>query len=225
VQVPSSVRMPLILVVDDDPDNRDLYVATLGMRKLRVEVAADGIEAIAKAQQTLPDLILMDVGLPGLSGLEAVRRLKRSAATGRIPVLACTGYVSPETRDDAKAAGCAGFVAKPWFPEDLLAEVARWTTRRPRQGPHDVIAPDDVQPFAGARTVGTKDGTTAIATPVEPSNACASDRSIAARAYELYRQRGGGAGHELDDWLQAEVEVHHRRKTAASQANGARLPA
>ena len=126
---------PLVLVVDDDVDNRELYVATLGIRKLRVEVAEDGLAAITKAEQIRPDLILMDLGLPGMGGLEAVRRLKGSTATGHIPVLACTGYVSDKSRHDATAAGCAGFVGKPWLPEDLLAEVARWTTGTQRVPP------------------------------------------------------------------------------------------
>jgi CheY-like chemotaxis protein len=125
------LRTPLVLIVDDDSDNRDLYVATLRIRRLRVEVAKDGVEAIRKAEQTLPDLILMDLGLPGMGGLETVRRLKRSSDTGDIPVLACSGYASDEARDEAKAAGCAGFVAKPWLPEDLLAQVALWTAGGP----------------------------------------------------------------------------------------------
>jgi len=113
-----------ILVADDDADNRAIAAAVLKAAGYDVCVACDGMEAVAVATERLPDLILMDMSMPRLSGWDAAARLKKSALTGRIPILAFTAYAL--AGDDVKAleAGCDGYVSKPCLPRDLVRKIA-----------------------------------------------------------------------------------------------------
>jgi two-component system cell cycle response regulator DivK len=119
---------PLILVVDDFPDNRQMYAEFLTFSGLRVEEAENGHEALEKAFAMLPDLIVMDLSLPGLDGWEATRRLKRDARTKRIPVIALTGHALAGHSKGAMDAGCDAFITKPCLPERLLEEVRKMLT-------------------------------------------------------------------------------------------------
>jgi CheY-like chemotaxis protein len=113
----------LVLVVDDFDDGREMYAAYLRFAGYRVEEAATGHEALEKAFSTLPDLILMDLSLPGIDGWEATRLLKKDARTSKIPVVALTGHALEGHSQRAKEAGCDAFVTKPCMPEDLLAQI------------------------------------------------------------------------------------------------------
>ena len=116
---------PLVLVVDDMDDGREICAEYLAFRKYRVATAADGYEALAKAAELLPDIILMDLSLPGIDGWEATRRLKDDAATRHIPVVALTAHALKSAHDQAVAAGCDAVVTKPILPRDLEAEIRR----------------------------------------------------------------------------------------------------
>lgn len=116
---------PLILVVDDVEDGRTIVAEYLGYRGFAVEGAEDGLEAIQKAADLLPDLILMDVWLPKMDGLEATRRIKADERTRHIPVVALTAHALESAREKALDAGCDGVVTKPFFPADLEAEIRR----------------------------------------------------------------------------------------------------
>lgn len=116
---------PLVLVVDDFQDNREMYAEFLRFSGLRVEEAVNGHEALDKAAALLPDLIVMDLSLPGIDGWEATRRLKREPATKHIPIIALTGHALAGYSEGARQAGCDAFVTKPCLPEDLLAEIRR----------------------------------------------------------------------------------------------------
>src|ERR671922_2008649 len=107
-----TVRAPLVLVVDDYQDAREMYAEYLKQSGFRVEEARTGIEAVAKAQAVKPDCILMDLSLPGIDGWEATRQLKADQHTTQIPVVAITGHASELASRDARAAGCAAFVLK-----------------------------------------------------------------------------------------------------------------
>jgi len=120
---------PLVLVVDDMVDGREICAEYLSFRGYRVATAADGHEALAKAFDLLPHVILMDLSLPGIDGWEATRRLKRDERTRRIPVIALTAHALPSYRDEALAAGCDSVVTKPCLPKDLEAEVRRQIER------------------------------------------------------------------------------------------------
>ena len=116
-------EQPLILVVDDFDDGREMYSAYLRFAGFRVEEAANGHEALEKAFATLPDLILMDLSLPGIDGWEATRLLKKDPRTTAIPVVALTGHALEGHSQKAKEAGCDAFITKPCMPEDLLQQV------------------------------------------------------------------------------------------------------
>jgi two-component system, cell cycle response regulator DivK len=116
---------PLILVVDDFLDNRQMYVEYLEFSGLRVEEAENGHEALEKAFALRPDLIVMDLSLPGIDGWEATRQLKADPATHHIPVIAITGHASELASRDAKSAGCASFVLKPALPDAVVAEIRK----------------------------------------------------------------------------------------------------
>jgi two-component system, cell cycle response regulator DivK len=116
-------KNPLILLVDDFEDNREMYAMYLAHAGFQVAEAANGQEALDRAQQLLPDLIVMDLSLPGLDGWEATRRLKRDSRTRHIPVLALTSHALAGFSEGARAAGCDGFVTKPCLPEQLVTEI------------------------------------------------------------------------------------------------------
>jgi two-component system cell cycle response regulator DivK len=125
----------LVLLVDDYPDNRDIYVQFLTYSGLRVEEAENGHQALEKAFTLRPDVIVMDLSLPGLDGWEATRRLKRDPRTREIPVIALTGHALAGHSKGALDAGCDAFITKPCLPERLLEEVrAILASARPRGG-------------------------------------------------------------------------------------------
>src|SRR5687767_15823640 len=121
----STEQGPLILVVDDYEDAREMYAEYLRFTGFRVAEARNGNEAIEQAFALMPDLILMDLSLPGLDGWEATRQLKADARTRHIPVAALTGHALAGASEGAKKAGCDSFVTKPCLPDDLVIEVRR----------------------------------------------------------------------------------------------------
>jgi CheY-like chemotaxis protein len=110
-----------ILVCDDDPNLRELVRAVLGSRYDFVE-AEDGAEALALAAEERPDLIVLDVMLPGLSGIEVLEELRTDDALKEIPVVVITAWSHAEI--DAQVAGADRFVSKPFDPDELSAAVA-----------------------------------------------------------------------------------------------------
>ncbi len=114
-----------VLVADDNADNRAVYVMVLAHLGYRVVEAADGAEAIAVAHAEHPDLILMDLQMPHVTGFKATQHLKQAPDTASIPVIAVTALAMDDDRRMAYAAGCDGFVAKPIEPRALAAEVVR----------------------------------------------------------------------------------------------------
>lgn len=116
---------PLILVVDDYQDAREMYAEYLQFSGFRVAEARNGNEAVAQAFSLRPDLILMDLSLPGMDGWEATRVLKADERTRHIPVVALTGHALAGASEGARKAGCDSFVTKPCLPDDLVVEVRR----------------------------------------------------------------------------------------------------
>jgi CheY-like chemotaxis protein len=116
---------PLILVVDDYEDAQEMYKQYLEFSGYRTAVAANGKEAVDKARQLSPDLILMDLSLPVMDGWEATRQLKSNETTRDIPVVALTGHAITGHFERAKEAGCDSFVTKPCLPDALVAEIHR----------------------------------------------------------------------------------------------------
>jgi CheY-like chemotaxis protein len=118
-------QSPLILVVDDYQDAREMYAEYLQFSGFRVAEARNGNEAVEQAFALGPDLILMDLSLPGMDGWEATRRLKADERTRHIPVVALTGHALAGASEGARKAGCDSFVTKPCLPDDLVVEVRR----------------------------------------------------------------------------------------------------
>ena len=121
----TDANSPLILVVDDYQDAREMYAEYLQFSGFRVAEARNGNEAVDQAFALKPDLILMDLSLPGMDGWEATRRLKADDRTKHIPVVALTGHALAGASEGAKKAGCDSFVTKPCLPDDLVVEVRR----------------------------------------------------------------------------------------------------
>jgi CheY-like chemotaxis protein len=114
---------PLVLLVDDYPDAREMYSEYLKFSGFQVLEAGNGKEALQRALDDKPDIILMDLSLPVMDGWEATRRLKADALTQHIPVVALTGHALSSALDAARAAGCDRFVVKPALPDAVIAEV------------------------------------------------------------------------------------------------------
>jgi two-component system cell cycle response regulator DivK len=122
-------KRPLVLVVDDYQDAREMYAEYLAYSGFRVAEATNGVEALEKAFELLPDVILMDLSLPGMDGWAATRRLKTDERTRRIPVVALTGHALAGASESARQAGCDAFVTKPCLPDELVVQVRRMLDR------------------------------------------------------------------------------------------------
>ena len=116
---------PRVLLVDDYPDAREMYTEYLEFSGFDVVEAGNGMEALQRAIDTMPDIILMDLSLPVMDGWEATRRLKADQRTAAIPVVALTGHALAGISEGAKKAGCDAFVTKPCLPEDLVREIRK----------------------------------------------------------------------------------------------------
>jgi len=114
-----------ILVVEDNALNRELFVAMLEPEGYELLLAADAREGLDKARSEEPDLVLMDIGLPIIDGLEATRRLREDPATALIRVIMVSAHALEADRQRAEEAGCNGFVSKPIRRQDLLEEIRR----------------------------------------------------------------------------------------------------
>jgi len=122
-----------VLLVEDYDDAREMYVEYLTFSGFEMSQAANGLEAIQQALESLPDIVVMDLSLPQMDGWEAVRRLKADQRTAAIPVVALTGHVLADFSRRAKQAGFAGFLTKPCLPEDLDTEIRRLLDANPRR--------------------------------------------------------------------------------------------
>ena len=113
-----------ILVVDDNPVNQKLAQLTLRLAGYEVRTAADATEATAQVEDFCPRLILMDIQLPGIDGLELTRRFKADPATRDICIVALTAYAMKGDEQRVRAAGCDGYLAKPMDTRALPDAVA-----------------------------------------------------------------------------------------------------
>ncbi len=115
---------PRVLLVDDYPDAREMYAEYLEFCGFDVVEAGNGMEALQRAVDTAPDIILMDLSLPVMDGWEATRRLKATAETKNIPVIALSAHAMAGDRERAIAAGCDDYDTKPVEIARLLGKVA-----------------------------------------------------------------------------------------------------
>jgi CheY-like chemotaxis protein len=115
-----------VLLVEDNEDNRIIYSTVLRHLGYTVVEALDGDQAIALARSVLPDVILMDISIPGVDGWEATRILRQDPGTKAIPIIALTAHALPDDRARATAVGFTSYLAKPVEPRAVVAEVRRW---------------------------------------------------------------------------------------------------
>jgi two-component system cell cycle response regulator DivK len=115
-----------ILVVEDQQDNRQILRDLLTNAGFDMIEAENGEEAIASAQASRPDLILMDIQLPILDGYEATRRIKADPDLKSIPIIVVTSYALSGDEEKARLAGCDDYVAKPFSPRGLLAKIKEY---------------------------------------------------------------------------------------------------
>jgi CheY-like chemotaxis protein len=114
-----------ILVVDDYPDALDIWALYLRSMGYRVSTAGDGESALAQAELLRPDLIVLDLELPRLSGFEVAERLRANPVTRAIPLIAATGYSHVKQLERARTAGFDQIVVKPCDPDTLVEEIER----------------------------------------------------------------------------------------------------
>jgi CheY-like chemotaxis protein len=127
---------PVVLLVDDLEDQRELYGEYLEFAGYEVALARDGYEAIDRALRLRPDIVIMDLAMPGMDGFETTQRLKLLEATRSIPIIALTAH-GALPREWALSAGCAAYLKKPCYPHDLALEISSVLAKasRPRTGP------------------------------------------------------------------------------------------
>jgi two-component system cell cycle response regulator DivK len=118
------VLPPLILLVEDFDDAREMYREYLTFSGFRVATATNGQQAVEQARTLSPDLILMDLSLPGIDGWEATRILKSDPATAHLVIVALSAHALASDGEGARRAGCDGFIAKPCLPPDLVTHIA-----------------------------------------------------------------------------------------------------
>jgi CheY-like chemotaxis protein len=123
---------PVVLIVDDEPDQLDVYRQGLEFAGYRVAVANGGTVALDMALAAHPDVIIMDLAMPGMDGFEATRRIKDLKATRDIPVIALSAYgeIPPEW---ARAAGCETYLRKPILPQELSEQIEQVIARAKRR--------------------------------------------------------------------------------------------
>jgi two-component system, cell cycle response regulator DivK len=112
-----------ILLVEDTEDNRQIVRDLVTSAGYELLEAADGSEGLFLAEREKPDLILMDIQLPRMDGYEVTRRIKANPELKHIPIIAVTSYALSGDEEKTRAAGCDGYIAKPFSPRELLKKI------------------------------------------------------------------------------------------------------
>ena len=115
-----------ILIVEDQEDNRTILRDVLSTVGYELIEALNGEDGVKLAQNERPDLILMDIQLPKMDGYEATQQIKSIAELKTVPIIAVTSYALSGDEAKARAAGCDGYIAKPFSPRELLAKVRKY---------------------------------------------------------------------------------------------------
>ena len=118
--------MKRALIIDDNASNIYLIRFILEKQGFQVIEAKKGIDGVEMALHEKPDIILMDIQLPDIDGLEATRRIRASEANGNVPIIAVTSYAMPGDRQMVLAAGCNSYITKPIDIDDLVAEIGKY---------------------------------------------------------------------------------------------------
>jgi CheY-like chemotaxis protein len=122
--LPTASESATILIIEDYSDTRELLATMLRGKGYKVIEAEDGLEGLLKATAMYPDLIIMDLSLPEMDGVEAARRIHRQAKLAHIPIFVVSAYLTQDVKEDVSAAGCVEVFSKPFDAELLLARIS-----------------------------------------------------------------------------------------------------
>jgi CheY-like chemotaxis protein len=124
----SDHQEPWVLIAEDNEINQQVVAMTLDMNGTRYEIVGDGAAAVSAWQEKAPSIILMDVSMPGMSGIEASQRIRElEQGTGQhVPIIACTAHALRGDEDRCLAAGMDDYISKPITPDRLIEKVERW---------------------------------------------------------------------------------------------------
>ncbi|MGR3178757.1 MAG: response regulator [Candidatus Anammoxibacter sp.] len=117
-----------ILLVEDNPDNRYVVLRLLKQLEVEVVVAEDGLSAIEIARKEIPDLILMDMQLPELSGYDVTKKIREMKGMESIPIIAVTAHCMVGDKEKAIQAGCTDFIEKPIVPNEFVQKIKTYLT-------------------------------------------------------------------------------------------------
>lgn len=118
--------MERVLIVEDNKDNLQIITYALQRAGYEVVAAENGLEGVAKALETRPFFIIMDINLPGIDGIEATRQIRASQISGSTPIVAITSYAMTGDREKIMAAGCNGYIEKPFDPLTVVAQIHKF---------------------------------------------------------------------------------------------------
>ena len=203
----------VVLIVDDVPDNLSVLHDALDESGYSVLVALNGESALQRAQQAVPDVILLDAMMPGMDGFEVARRLKANPITAHIPIVFMTGLIETEHLEAALAAGAVDYVTKPLKPREVLARMAVHTrtakaARQTAQQAHQTRNALDAFGYASV-TVRARDGRLLWQTPL---------------ARELLRTWFGPDSQQVPEPVLAWLQRHAATQLTAISATGQSAP-
>ncbi len=127
-----------VLLIEDNEQNRYLATFLLERHGYHVEAALDGVSGVEMAAASTPDIVLLDIQLPGMDGYQVARALRRISAMAMVPIVAVTSYAMPADREKAIEAGCNGYIEKPIDPDSFVSEISRFL---PSPSPAPTLAP------------------------------------------------------------------------------------
>jgi CheY-like chemotaxis protein len=140
-------NVPFVIVVEDDPTNRLLATRIFRSAGIEFAEAVDGEHALTQIFARTPDLVMMDLSLPGIDGLEVTRRVRQDPNLRDLPILGVSAHAMSGDRERALAAGCNDYLTKPYRPADLIAAVGRFVQlpEKPAAGPPASARPHSEQ--------------------------------------------------------------------------------
>jgi phosphate regulon transcriptional regulator PhoB len=211
-----------VLVVEDEPDIRNLVVLHLTREGFRCRTCANGVDALREVRAASPDLIVLDLMLPGLDGLEVCRRLRGDPATATIPIIMLTAKVDEVDRVVGLEIGADDYVAKPFSPKELVARV-RAVLRRARAPVPAAVLESGGLRLDPARHLVTLDERSLALTPKEFDLLQALMESVGrVLSREHLLERVWGYAH-AEDIESRTVDVHVRRLRAKLGPDGRRI--
>jgi phosphate regulon transcriptional regulator PhoB len=211
-----------VLVVEDEPDIRRLVVLHLERDGFRCRTAANGLDALREAKADVPDLVVLDLMLPGIDGLEVCRRLRSDASTAGVPIIMLTAKSDEVDRVVGLEVGADDYVAKPFSPKELVARVRAVLRRSRPEHPTRVLAvgPVTLDPDRHAVTLGGR------ALPLTPKEfdllqaLLEAAGRVLSREYLLNHVWGYARADEIESRT---VDVHVRRLRAKLGDAGSRI--